>query len=118
MQNFGSLPFYADQRSTKNGAPSRRRKFFLASLAALCAAAWFLHGPRAEADPIRIVAFGDSLTAGLGLPTQDAFPSKLTAALEAKGYDVAIVNMRRVISAPTMSRHSTPSIRRSRKNTA
>ena len=92
MRNFDSVPFYADQRSTKNGAPSRRRKFFLASLAALCAAAWFLHGPRAEADPIRIVAFGDSLTAGLGLPTQDAFPSKLTAALKAKGYDVAIVN--------------------------
>jgi acyl-CoA thioesterase I len=91
MRNFGSLPFYADQRSAKNGAPSRRR-LFLASLAALCAVAWFLHGPEAEADPVKIVAFGDSLTAGLGLPTQEAFPSKLTTALRAKGYDVAIVN--------------------------
>lgn len=91
MRNFGSLPFYADQRSAKIGAPSRR-KLFLASLAALCAAAWFLHGPEAAADPLTIVAFGDSLTVGLGLPTQDAFPSKLTAALKAKGYDVAIVN--------------------------
>ena len=92
MLNFGSLLFYADQRSAKNGAPSRRRKLFLASLATLCAAAWFLHAPQAEADPIRIVAFGDSLTAGLGLPAQDAFPSKLAVALKAKGYDVAIVN--------------------------
>jgi acyl-CoA thioesterase-1 len=92
MRNFGSLLFYADQRSAKNGAPSRRRKLFLASLATLCAAVWFLHAPQAKADPIRIVAFGDSLTAGLGLPAQDAFPSKLAVALKAKGYDVAIVN--------------------------
>jgi acyl-CoA thioesterase-1 len=92
MRNFGFLLFYAGQRSTKNGAPSRQRKLFLASLAALCAAAWFLHAPEAKADPVRIVAFGDSLTAGQGLPAQDAFPSKLAAALKAKGYDVAIVN--------------------------
>ncbi len=92
MRNFGFLLFYAGQRSAKNGAPSRRRKLFLASLAALCAAAWFLHAPEAAADPVRIVAFGDSLTAGQGLPTQDAFPSKLAAALKAKGYDVAVVN--------------------------
>ena len=92
MRKIGSLLVYADQRSAKNGAPSRRRKLFLASLAILCAAAWFLHAPEAKADPIRIVAFGDSLTAGLGLPAQDAFPSKLAVALKARGYDVAIVN--------------------------
>ena len=92
MRNFGFLLFHAGQRSAKNRAPSRRRKLFLASLAALCAAGWFLHGPEAKADPVMIVAFGDSLTAGQGLPTQDAFPSKLAAALKAKGYDVAIVN--------------------------
>src|SRR5258708_16325830 len=92
MRKFGSLLVYADQRSAKNGAPSRQRKLFLASLAILCAVAWFLHAPEAKADPVRIVAFGDSLTAGLGLPAQDAFPNKLAAALTAKGYDVAIVN--------------------------
>jgi acyl-CoA thioesterase-1 len=92
MRKFNSLLFNADQRSAKNGASSRRRKLFLASLAALCAAAWFLHAPEAIADPVRIVAFGDSLTAGFGLPVQDAFPSKLAVALKAKGYDVAIVN--------------------------
>ncbi len=48
-------------------------------------------GP-AEAKPTRIVALGDSLTAGYGLPKKDAFPTKLEAALEAKGHDVVIEN--------------------------
>jgi acyl-CoA thioesterase-1 len=43
------------------------------------------------ADPIRIVAFGDSLMAGYGLSDKDAFPVKLQAALKAKGHDVLIV---------------------------
>jgi len=42
--------------------------------------------------PVRIVALGDSLTAGLGLPAQDAFPAKLEQALRAKGLNVEIVN--------------------------
>lgn len=42
--------------------------------------------------PIKIVAFGDSLTAGYMLPEQDAFPAKLQKALTAKGHDVEIVN--------------------------
>jgi acyl-CoA thioesterase-1 len=42
--------------------------------------------------PVRIVAFGDSLTAGYGLPVQAAFPVKLERALKAKGYAVEIVN--------------------------
>jgi len=46
----------------------------------------------ALAKPISIVAFGDSLTAGYGLPAGDAFPVKLEQALKAKGYDVSIIN--------------------------
>jgi acyl-CoA thioesterase I len=42
--------------------------------------------------PIRIVALGDSLSAGFGLAAKDAFPAKLEQALKAKGLDVAIVN--------------------------
>jgi acyl-CoA thioesterase I len=42
--------------------------------------------------PVRIVAFGDSLTAGFGLARQDAFPAKLEAALRAKGIAVTIEN--------------------------
>ena len=44
------------------------------------------------AEPLRIVAFGDSLTAGLGLSEKDAFPVKLEAALRAKGHDVEVIN--------------------------
>lgn len=46
----------------------------------------------ASAEPLRIVAFGDSLTAGYALPQTAAFPVLLEAALRARGHDVAIVN--------------------------
>lgn len=47
---------------------------------------------QAAEPPLRIVALGDSLTAGHGLPAQDAFPTQLQKALRAKGHDVTIVN--------------------------
>lgn len=46
----------------------------------------------AEARTIRLVALGDSLTAGYLLAGSDAFPSVLEKALRAKGLDVAIEN--------------------------
>jgi acyl-CoA thioesterase-1 len=42
--------------------------------------------------PLKIVAFGDSLTAGYGLPAQEAFPARLERALKAKGHNVEIEN--------------------------
>jgi len=39
-----------------------------------------------------IVALGDSLTAGYGLPQSQSFPAQLQAALKAKGQNVRIVN--------------------------
>lgn len=42
--------------------------------------------------PVKIVALGDSLTAGLGLSAAEAFPAKLERALRAKGLAVEIVN--------------------------
>jgi len=44
------------------------------------------------AQQIKIVAFGDSLTAGYGLPVEQSYPVKLQAALKAKGFDVEISN--------------------------
>jgi acyl-CoA thioesterase-1 len=41
---------------------------------------------------IKIVAFGDSLTAGYQLPTQDAFPVQLEKALKGKGIAVEVAN--------------------------
>ncbi len=50
-------------------------------------------GNASAADrPIRIVALGDSLIAGFGLPEQEAFPARLARALQAKGFAVEIVN--------------------------
>lgn len=46
----------------------------------------------AQARPLRLVALGDSLTAGYNLPQQQAFPTALQKALRAKGFDVVIVN--------------------------
>ena len=43
-------------------------------------------------QPVRIVALGDSLTAGLGLPEKDGFVPRLQAALVAKGAAAQIVN--------------------------
>jgi acyl-CoA thioesterase-1 len=53
----------------------------------------FLAGIAWAADaPIKIVALGDSLTAGYNLPASAAFPVKLERALRAKGHVVEVVN--------------------------
>jgi acyl-CoA thioesterase-1 len=46
----------------------------------------------AAARTLRLVALGDSLTAGYGLSPGKAFPDRLEAALRAKGWDVKIIN--------------------------
>lgn len=46
----------------------------------------------AKAGPVRIVAFGDSLTAGFRLAPGDAFPVKLEKALRGRGIAVEIAN--------------------------
>jgi acyl-CoA thioesterase I len=52
----------------------------------------FLAALPVRAETITILALGDSLTAGLGLDPPQAYPSKLEAALKAKGHDVVIMN--------------------------
>ncbi|MGI9379949.1 MAG: arylesterase [Methyloligellaceae bacterium] len=42
--------------------------------------------------PIRIVAYGDSLTAGYRLPQDQAFPVRLEKALRKRGYNVIVMN--------------------------
>ena len=65
-------------------------------MARAAAFAAFLLAPAVVATaadrPVKIVAFGDSLTAGNGLAAKDAFPAKLERALQAKGLAVAIAN--------------------------
>lgn len=45
-----------------------------------------------RAEPITILALGDSLTAGPGLDPSAAFPARLEAALKARGHDVSVRN--------------------------
>ena len=66
-----------------------------AFLPAILLAIWSVFVPLAAAaadNPVKIVVLGDSLSAGYGLEVQDAFPSKLQAALKAKGYATAMIN--------------------------
>jgi acyl-CoA thioesterase-1 len=70
---------------------SRRR--MLAALGLLMGDAILGRPARAQAETdLRLVAFGDSLTAGYGIAASDAFPAKLEAALRASGHGVRIAN--------------------------
>jgi acyl-CoA thioesterase-1 len=45
-----------------------------------------------EVKPVKMVVLGDSLSAGLGLSANDAFPAKLQKALKDKGINVDMTN--------------------------
>lgn len=45
-----------------------------------------------QAAEVKILALGDSLTAGYGLKQKDSFPAQLAAALQADGLDVRVTN--------------------------
>jgi acyl-CoA thioesterase I len=60
---------------------------------AICAVGLWLVGAAGAAErPVRIVALGDSLTAGFQLAANESFPARLEAALKAKGVAVEVVN--------------------------
>ena len=63
----------------------------LAGFAATLAMPAAAQAPAKESS-LKIVAFGDSLTAGYGLSAQDAFPAALERALKAKGHNVEVEN--------------------------
>ncbi len=46
----------------------------------------------AAAAPARLMAYGDSLTHGYGLPAGETFPEQLEAALRDAGLDVTVIN--------------------------
>lgn len=76
-------------RHMRQAAPALVVTFTLSILAVLAAP----FSVRADTpQPVTLVAFGDSLTAGYGLKASEAFPAQLQMALQAKGYKVTIVN--------------------------
>jgi acyl-CoA thioesterase I len=59
----------------------------------LTALVWAAPNGVCAADrPVKIVVLGDSLSAGLGLPADAAFPARLAQALTAKGIAVEVTN--------------------------
>jgi acyl-CoA thioesterase-1 len=65
-----------------------RLTFRIAALVALLGA----FAPAHAAEPIRILAFGDSITAGYGLTEQDTLPARLAEALNKMGRPVTMIN--------------------------
>jgi acyl-CoA thioesterase-1 len=64
----------------------------IAALAASLALVSATAQPGSAGRPVKIVALGDSLTAGLGLPADAAFPARLARALTKKGIAAEVVN--------------------------
>jgi acyl-CoA thioesterase-1 len=76
---YGDIPVLVNKRTLL-------RQLMVAALL-LCAAR-----PGAAAAPLRILAFGDSLTAGYGLAPAEAFPVRLQARLAAAGIAANVIN--------------------------
>lgn len=72
------------------GTKMAQIKLWLSIAVLFCAAATFAGAARAET--IKLVALGDSLSAGYELPAGQGFPEQLEAALRERGMDVTIVN--------------------------
>jgi acyl-CoA thioesterase-1 len=74
---------------------SMLQKWVSRTVLAVACAVLLVQGPAAYAAasaPIRILAFGDSLSAGYGLAdVSEAFPAQLEKALKAKGHNVVLV---------------------------
>ena len=68
------------------------RSIIFACAAALTVVIAPLSEVSAQSRPIRLVALGDSLSAGYGLPQEAAFPVVLERALKAKGRNVEVAN--------------------------
>src|SRR5437016_3069757 len=87
---FVMVPHSSQPRSYGRN-PARVQSFAIwALLILLCALAE--GGIEAAERPIKIVVLGDSLSAGLGLPVEAAFPARLAEALKAKGVTATIVS--------------------------
>jgi acyl-CoA thioesterase I len=80
-------------------------KLVIAATIVICGGAWYLwqDKPNQAAilaivpkvdnqSAVKIVAFGDSLTAGYGLPQSESYPAQLEVVLKANKYSVSVIN--------------------------
>ena len=68
------------------------KSVFASWVVGLCLTVFMAFSAFAQAKPLRILALGDSLTAGYGLPGEQSFTSVLQRALTSAGYENVIVN--------------------------
>lgn len=88
------MGLFEQQPNGRKGLPpyGMGRRLFNTGAAALLAMGVWMTNAAADAATMRLVALGDSLTAGYGLPPEQGFTTVLQKALRAKGYDVEVVN--------------------------
>lgn len=67
-------------------------RVFNAATLSLLLLAGLLYPVESRADGVRLLALGDSLTAGYGLAEAESFTVQLEAALLSEGYDVQVIN--------------------------
>jgi len=83
---------YIEERSSAYGSRMNKFKTLRLLATALVAGAFSGVAAPAAAEPVEIVAFGDSLSAGFGLGPGEAFPEQLQEALRERGHDVNVAN--------------------------
>lgn len=84
---FGSKFGEAKAEAGHSGASRRRVLALMVAMTGILPS-----GLAGAAGRLRLVALGDSLSAGYLLPAGDAFPARLEAALRARGHDVSVEN--------------------------
>ncbi|MEW6684098.1 MAG: arylesterase [Nitrospirota bacterium] len=81
-------------RGLRDHSPAHRAALGAAAVlgALLYATAGTARADERVGAPPTLVAFGDSLTAGLGVPVSDAYPARLERRLREQGFDYRVVN--------------------------
>lgn len=80
------------QRRIRAGDSRRRALITAGAVLVTLALAWLARPASAAEAPVRLLALGDSLTAGYGLDRAEAFPAQLERALRGQGLDVVVEN--------------------------
>src|ERR1700733_10052128 len=97
QRQLASQPVSPGTGTRSYGLPRAWRQIATAAFCTFSLSFWTMTDRAAaqtpvQPAPIQIVALGDSLTAGYGLPDKDGFVPRLQAALAAKGAAAAVVN--------------------------
>ncbi len=86
-------PELCDISPMLNGSPLRRLMVMLSSAVFISGSAMASSSaPAANAKITKITCVGDSLTEGLGVSKDAAYPARLSDLLKAKGYSIEVVN--------------------------